>query len=425
MAFFPRFTSREIKLGAHRIAEDQSTSSKLPLVAGPALALALLSGAIANATNAEAAQDWQPLLATSGFFLFGFIDDTAKAIRGRGVSERAYFAIILLLSIGLVALLVGSGTHGSTTGSPFALATYLGPNSRLALSLWYLFLVLGTTLATSFSDGMDGLTAGSTTILMLGMAVLASSIAQAWPTLVAAGAAGALLWNLPSRWSPSSRSHARHARVFLGDSGALLLGSAMAASAVTAGYDLLWPLVAGPLLLEGFSSLIQAKLLVPIYRRLVDPRNNDGSPVSHQRFPLPLLASPLHHHWELLGLDRLQVVVMFWTLVASTTILGLAATMTTGVWGTMTLLGVSGACTLGFWVVATWLRPAFLRITDESIVIFHGRPIEIGPFRLYRELESIADAELGVTAEQTNMLNKPMNAHALAGWISANRKQKS
>jgi UDP-N-acetylmuramyl pentapeptide phosphotransferase/UDP-N-acetylglucosamine-1-phosphate transferase len=423
LAFFPRFTSQEIKLGAHRIAEDRSTSSKLPLVAGPALALGLLAGAISNTTDAEPTHVWWALLATSGFFLFGFIDDAAKAVRGRGVSERAYFAVILLLSIGLVALLVGSGTHGSTTGSRFALATYLGPDSYLALSLWYLFLVLGTTLATSFSDGMDGLTAGSTTILMLGMAVLASSMAQGWPTLVAAGAAGALLWNLPSRWSPSSRSHTIHARVFLGDSGALLLGSAMAASAVAAGFDLLWPLFAGPLLLEGFSSLIQAKLLVPTYRRLVNPRNSDGSPMSHQRFPIPLLASPLHHHWELLGLNRLQVVVMFWSLIAATTILSLAATFATGVWETITLLALSGTCTLGFWIVAMWLRPAFLRIRHESIVIFHGRPIDIGPFRLYRELESIADEKLGVTAEQTNMLNKPMNAHALAGWISANRKQ--
>ena len=233
--------------------------------------------------RSEATYVWWLLLATSGFFVFGFIDDTAKATRGHGVSERAYFIMMLLLSIGLVALLVGSGANQTTAGSQFALATYLGPDSQLALSVWYVFLVLGTTLATSFSDGMDGLTAGSTTILMLGIAVLAGSITQGWPILVAAGSLGVLLWNLPSRWSPSRNSHARYARVFLGDSGALLLGSAMAASAIAAGFDLLWPLLAGPLLLEGFSSLIQAKLLVPIYRRLVDPRHADGSPMSDRK----------------------------------------------------------------------------------------------------------------------------------------------
>ena len=223
LAFFPRFTSREIKVGTHRIAEDQSTRSKLPLVAGPALAIGLSAGAIVSTSNAETTHVWWLLLATSGFFVFGFIDDTAKATRGHGVSERAYFTMMLLLSIGLVALLVGSGANQTTAGSQFALATYLGPDSQLVLSVWYVFLVLGTTLATSFSDGMDGLTSGSTAILMLGIAVLAGSIAQGWPTLVAAGSLGVLLWNLPSRWSPSRNSHTRYARVFLGDSGALLL----------------------------------------------------------------------------------------------------------------------------------------------------------------------------------------------------------
>ena len=425
LAFFPRFTSREIKVGTHRIAEDQSTSSKLPLVAGPALALGICAGAIVSTSNAEATYVWWLLLATSGFFVFGFIDDTAKATRGHGVSERAYFIMMLLLSIGLVALLVGSGANQTTAGSQFALATYLGPDSQLVLSVWYVFLVLGTTLATSFSDGMDGLTAGSTTILMLGIAVLAGSITQGWPILVAAGSLGVLLWNLPSRWSPSRNSHARYARVFLGDSGALLLGSAMAASAIAAGFDLLWPLLAGPLLLEGFSSLIQAKLLVPLYRRLVDPRHADGSPMSHQRFPLPLLASPLHHHWELLGINRLHVVIMFWSFIAAATILGIAGAGTTGAWTTVTLLTLSGTCTLGFWIVAMWFRPAFVRVRDESIVVFHGRPIEIGPFHLFRERETIADAGLSIRATQDNMLNKPMNAQALAEWISCNRDPQS
>ena len=133
----------------------------------------------------------------------------------------------------------------------------------------------------------------------------------------------------------------------------------MAASAIAGGFDLLWPLLAGPLLLEGFSSLIQAKLLVPLYRRLVDPRHADGSPMSHQRFPLPLLASPLHHHWELLGINRLHVVIMFWSFIAAATILGIAGAGTTGAWTTVTLLALSGTCTLGFWIVVDTFLSCF------------------------------------------------------------------
>ena len=66
----------------------------------------------------------------------------------------------------------------------------------------------------------------------------------------------------------------------------------MAVAAIVAGYDLLWPLIAAPLLLEGFSSLVQARILVPAWRRLVDPRAPDGTPLPYQRFPLPAARGP-------------------------------------------------------------------------------------------------------------------------------------
>ena len=260
LALFPRFRSHESKPQSSQVAFATRTSSRLPLVGGPILALAIAMGVLFHPD----APLW-PLAAIAGFFAFGLIDDLAKTIRGRGIGEGLYFAVIVLLSIAAALLILGRDFHDLGTLTPFALATHLGTDADVTLGVWYVVLILGTALAAGFSDGMDGLTAGAATILMAGLWLAAGPVTGAWAGLTAAGAGGALVWNLPSRWSPSARDRPRRARAYIGDSGALMLGATMAIAAIVAGYDLLWPLIAAPLLLEGFSSLVQFKILVPSF----------------------------------------------------------------------------------------------------------------------------------------------------------------
>ena len=350
LALFPRFRSRESKPQTSRVAFATRTSSRLPLVGGPVMALALVIGVIFHPD----APLW-PLAAVAGFFAFGLIDDLAKTLRGRGIGEGLYFAVILLLSIAATALILSRDFHNLETLTPFALATHLGTDALVPLGAWYFVLLLGTALAAGFSDGMDGLTAGASTILMAGLWLAAGPVTGAWAGLTAAGAGGALVWNLPSRWSPSARDRPRRARAYIGDSGALTLGAAMAVAAIVAGYDLLWPLIAAPLLLEGFSSLIQVKILIPLIRRLVDPRAQDGAPLPHQCFSLPLLAVPLHYHWELLGLDRRSIVFLFWVASLLASAAGVIAVHVSA--ATVPALILCGAVGLAFWLSAMWLRP--------------------------------------------------------------------
>ena len=311
----PQFRSAEIKRGAHQIAAPLGISGKLPLVGGIAAAVAGVVAAATLAAGPTGSGAWWVMAGTAGFFVLGLADDVRKTRTGRGVPEGVYLAAAFVLSVGATALLIGPGAHASGAASPYALAHWLGPEAHVPLSVWYLALILGTTLAASFSDGMDGLTPGTVTIATIGaalVAALSSSLTQAgWPLSVAAIAAGLLVWNLPSRWSPANRRAERRASVYIGDSGALVLGASSAAAAIVAGVDLLWPVIAVPLLFEGLSSLLQAKVLVPLYRRWRNPRLPDDSPLPHQRFPLPLLASPLHYHWEIVGLNRQKIVLAF------------------------------------------------------------------------------------------------------------------
>lgn len=415
LALFPRFRSRESKPRSSQVAFGTRTSSRLPLVGGPVLALALTVGAFIHPD----APLW-PLAAVAGFFAFGLIDDLAKTLRGRGIGEGLYFAVIVLLSIAATALILNRDFHDLGTLTPFALATHLGSDARLPLAIWYFVLILGTTLAAGFSDGMDGLTAGTATILMAGLWLAAGPVTGVWAGLTAAGAGGALVWNLPSRWSPSARDRPRRARAYIGDSGALTLGAAMAVAAIVAGYDLLWPLIAAPLLLEGFSSLIQFKILVPLIRRLVDPRAQDGTPLPHQCFSLPLLAVPLHYHWELLGLDRRSIVLLFWVTSFLAAAAGVIAVHLSA--ATVPALILCGAVGLAFWLSAMWLRPAFLHVDGDSVSLMHGRPFRLGRLRLYRHLDTIHDARLAEVALRVDLARRPMNAYVLSQWISEVRR---
>ncbi|MBM4438637.1 MAG: hypothetical protein FJ029_15750, partial [Actinobacteria bacterium] len=205
----------------------------------------------------------------------------------------------------------------------------------------------------------------------------------------------------------------------LGDSGALAGGALAAVAAIAAGVDLLWPVIAGPLLLEGLASLLQAKLLVPTYRRWRDPRLPSGAPLPHQRFPLPLVASPLHEHWVRVGLDRLQVVVLFWTATLAT---GVAGTLAPALWpsvGWVAAYGLGAGAVAGFWLAAAWLRPAFLLCVDGRLVVAHGRPWTIGRIRLFRVRGPAGDAVAVEAAQAAGLLGRPMNVHLLEEIVAS------
>ena len=416
-----KFRSAEVKHGAHQIVSAPGISKKLPLVGGIAAVTAGATAAGMDAGSTGVAAAWWVVSGAAAFFAFGLVDDIRKTRIGRGIGEGAYLIATLGLSVLACTLLVGPGMHLSNALSPYSLAHWVGAEARLPISMWYFTLILGTSLATSFSDGMDGLAPGTVAITGLGAALvcgISTSITNAtWPLIVSAMAGGVLVWNLPSRWSPANPNARRLATIYLGDSGALFLGAASAVAAIVAGVDLLWPIIAAPLLLEGLSSMLQAKILVPIYRRWRDPRLPDGTLAPHQQFPLPLLASPLHYHWEIVGLDRRQIALGFWATTALTTVFAaLAARMPdAGLAALMIILSVIASAT--FWGAAMWTRPAFVASEGNSLLLFHGRPLRIVGLRLAWQQRVVGGGAMVRAARHRGIMNQPMNAHRLESVI--------
>ena len=180
--------------------------------------------------------------AVAGLFvggLIGLADDRSKLMVGtRGIPARLKFPVqvVLAIPVAFLALQFG-GMH----------------QLLLPSSFWILFplavvAIVGTANAVNLTDGMDGL-AGGLSVIAVGALVLLFPRAQAGEKAVALSLCGALVAFLVYNRYP--------ARVFMGDTGALAIGYALAAMAVQQGLLLLLPLIGLVFVLETLSVIIQ------------------------------------------------------------------------------------------------------------------------------------------------------------------------
>jgi phospho-N-acetylmuramoyl-pentapeptide-transferase len=219
----------------------------------------------------------------------GAVDDLAaiRKQKNRGLRALPKFALTGLAAI--VFLLVAGGQ------SP----VFLGVGS-VATWLWYglsVCVVLATTHAVNLTDGLDGL-AGGTVIPPLAVIAFVAARTDATPVAVFELAAiGAVLGFLVYNRHP--------ARVFMGDTGSLALGAALAGGAILTGAHLLLLLIGGVFAAETLSVIIQVASYKTTRRRV-------------------FRMSPLHHHFELAGWPETTVTARFWIASLVLSILGFA-----------------------------------------------------------------------------------------------------
>ncbi|MXX67264.1 MAG: hypothetical protein F4Z40_09860 [Chloroflexi bacterium] len=352
----PGFVSGENKTGHYR-ARAGRRSRRLPLVGGPAILAGIGAAAIASDSEPTLAC----LVAAAAFFLGGLVDDLLKARRGRGLSERASMMVAVFSAAWASGWLLAAEP---TTGA-FALANWI--DNSVLLAGWYFLLILAIALGAGFSDGIDSLAAGLGLIGLGALWIGGAGSAGETAALIGAGLAGFLALNLPGRGR-------RLALIYLGDSGALLIGVLLAGTAILTGYDLLLPLLAGVWILEGASSLVQAKLLVPLYRRSRRLGGVDHRTRPYQHFRLPFIATPLHHHLDICGLGRFRTVSVLFALQVVFSGLALLGIAVLSAWQAVLLAVV--ACGLA-WLAISSLRTARIFLRERAgrreIVFRHGR----------------------------------------------------
>jgi phospho-N-acetylmuramoyl-pentapeptide-transferase len=236
------------------------------------------------------------LVAALGNALIGFADDWTKIVRKRslGLSARYKLLLQLLLSlfIGFVALhFVGLDTRVDVPFTSFSLE--LGTFGFYAL----IFLTLaGFSNAVNLTDGLDGLAAGASAIVLVALAGIAFIIGRNTmdpgisDLMVVSGCVGgAALGFLWYNTFPAD--------VFMGDTGSLGLGGAIAGMAVMTRTELALIIIGGLFVIEAGSVAAQVISFKLFHRRV-------------------LLMAPLHHHFELKAWSETKIIVRFWIIAA-------------------------------------------------------------------------------------------------------------
>ncbi|TWG92893.1 phospho-N-acetylmuramoyl-pentapeptide-transferase [Nocardioides sp. J9] len=248
-----------------------------------------------------------------GMGLVGFLDDFIKISKQRslGLRSKAKMAgqTVIALVFGWLALSpMLEDENGRTPASEKVsflreLDWFVLPTILAILLIW--LFVAGFSNAVNLTDGLDGLAAGAS-VMVFGAYTLVNiwqnnQFCQAEPSascynvrdpldlaIIAAAITGAcfgFLW-----WNASP------AKIFMGDTGSLALGSALAGFAILTRTELLLVILGGLFVLETVSVMMQVGFF----------KLSKGKRIFRM--------APIHHHFEMLGWEQVTVVIRFWII---------------------------------------------------------------------------------------------------------------
>src|SRR3954453_10457414 len=234
------------------------------------------------------------LFVTLGFGLLGFLDDFIKVVlkRNLGLTSRQKLLGQILISI-VFYFILKQNNFSTALEIPFTNYSFeLGYFYALFIVFW----LVGFSNAVNLTDGLDGLVSGTTAIAFGAFAVLAWNQSQFEVSIFSVAVVGAVLGFLVFNAHP--------AKVFMGDTGSLALGGAIASIAILTKLEIILLIIGGVFVIETLSVILQVASFKTTGKRI-------------------FRMSPLHHHYELLGWSEWKVVVTFWTVGLLCSIIGI------------------------------------------------------------------------------------------------------
>jgi phospho-N-acetylmuramoyl-pentapeptide-transferase len=227
--------------------------------------------------------------------LLGFADDYTKIVKRRSLGLRARTKLVVTVVIALGLWWIARHEAHLPDTLRLRIVDY-----QVDLGIFYpvlIYLVVaGTTSGVNLTDGLDGLAAGCVAIVVLayiGITFITSG--QRDLALLAACLVGACIGFL---WF-----NAFPATIFMGDTGSLGLGGAIAGLAVMTKTEVLLVLLGGIFVVEALSVAIQVFSFQTFRKRV-------------------LLMAPIHHHFELLGWSETKIILRFWIIAALCSAIG-------------------------------------------------------------------------------------------------------
>lgn len=238
---------------------------------------------------------------TLGFGIIGFIDDFIKVVKKRkdGLYWDQKTLGLLLVAAIFTYYIIYVNKIGTEMVIPF-----MGLEAVIKLPLWFyipfiIIVLYASTNAVNMTDGVDGLAAGVTLIVMVFFTILAMTRAEwdyikIFSSIIAGGCLGFLAFNT------------HPAKVFMGDNGSLALGGAVGAVSVMMKVPWILFIVGIIYVLETLSVILQVGSYKLRGKRIFK-------------------MAPLHHHFELSGWKETKVVRVFWIVTILCCFIGFAA----------------------------------------------------------------------------------------------------
>jgi phospho-N-acetylmuramoyl-pentapeptide-transferase len=227
--------------------------------------------------------------------VLGFADDYTKIVKRRSLGLRARTKLIATVAISLGLWWIA--THKAHLPNTLRLRVV---DYQVDLGAFYpvlIYLVVaGTTSGVNLTDGLDGLAAGCVAIVVLayiGITFITSGQGDlALLSGCCVGACVGFLW-----------FNAFPATIFMGDTGSLGLGGAIAGLAVMTKTEVLLLLLGGIFVVEALSVAIQVFSFQTFRKRV-------------------FLMAPIHHHFELMAWSETKIILRFWIVAAICSAIG-------------------------------------------------------------------------------------------------------
>ena len=238
------------------------------------------------------------LLITVGYGLVGFLDDYIKVVKKRSLGLRAWQKVVfqLIVTILFAIYLLKINDFGTEIYVPFTKGFYI--NLGWLYVPFLFFVMVGTVNSVNLTDGLDGLASGVTVLVATYFVFIAYAVNKGLIPVCGA-AIGALLGFLVFNSYP--------AKVFMGDTGSLALGGFVASVAILTKMPIMLVIVGFVYVCESLSVMIQVG-----YFKLTGGK---------RIFKM----APIHHHFELSGLQGIKVVELFTIATAVLCLLGFVA----------------------------------------------------------------------------------------------------
>ena len=283
----PRFieTLRRREFG-QQIREELGGSHKAK-AGTPTMGGIIIFAAIIVPYLALSGLDWASLgvfIVALACALLGFADDYTKIIKRRSLGLRARSKLVVTILISVALWLIATKEANISASVPLRFVDVsidFGPFFPVFIYL----VVAGTTTAVNFTDGLDGLAGGCTAITLVAYIGITFISGEHGLTLIAACLVGSCVGFLWFNSFPAS--------IFMGDTGSLGLGGAIAGLAVMSRTEFLLILLGGIFVIEVLSVVIQVFSFQTFRKRV-------------------FLMAPIHHHFELKAWSETKILLRFW-----------------------------------------------------------------------------------------------------------------